>query len=288
MQVKQAVRPRVYRARERPGGRTVRLTEEIIADFLRNREEKGCTKETLKGYRRHLLRLYRELPENKEIRPGTLTQWRDNLVELGYASRTVNSWLSAANSLMEFCGAGELRTEDLGLPVDDVQPELTRSEYLRLLTTARSLEKERAYLLVKVFATANLGLQDLPNLNVQAVETGVLTASGNGVRRTVHIPAVLREELRDYIGRQGILDGPVFVTRNGRRLNRTAVTADIQSLAKDARVAPEKCNPRCLRKLYQSTMAGIEASIHLLVEQAHDRLLEREQMAAGWEEVKSR
>ena len=49
MQVKQAVRPRVYRARERPGGRTVRLTEEIIADFLRNREEKGCTKETLKG-----------------------------------------------------------------------------------------------------------------------------------------------------------------------------------------------------------------------------------------------
>ena len=61
------------------------------------------------------------------------------------------------------------------------------------------------------------------------------------------------------------------------------MTAAIQGLAHDARVVPEKCNPRCLRKLYQSTMAGIEASVRLLVEQTHDRLLEQEQLTVGWE-----
>lgn len=78
----------------------------------------------------------------------------------------------------------------------------------------------------------------------------------------------------------------MFVTRTGRLLSRTSVTGAIQSLAHDARVPPEKCNPRCLRKLYQSTMAGIEASVYLLVEQTHERLLDQEQLTIGWTEVR--
>ena len=75
----------------------------------------------------------------------------------------------------------------------------------------------------------------------------------------------------------------MFVTRSGRSLSRTAVTAAIQSLAGDAQVAPEKCNPRCLRKLCQTTLAEIEADVRRLVEQTRDQLLEQEQRLVGWE-----
>ena len=47
----------------------------------------------------------------------------------------------------------------------------------------------------------------------------------------------------------------------------------------------EKGNPRCLKRLYQSTRAGIEDNISLLVEQAHSRLLEQEQLEIGWAEL---
>ena len=63
------------------------------------------------------------------------------------------------------------------------------------------------------------------------------------------------------------------------------MTACIQQLSRDARVAPEKCTPRCLRKLCQATREGVEQSVSLLVEQALDRLLEQEQLTIGWEEV---
>lgn len=255
----------------------------MIAQFLLEKEKKGCARDTVRSYRRHLLQLYEELPEHKEIRPGTLADWQARLVERGYAARTVNNWLSAANSLMEFCGQRELQVADLPLPTDDVQPELTRREYLRLLSAARALGKEQAYLLVKVFACTGLSLQALPRLTAEAVRQGRLVMTANGVRQIIQIPAALRDDLTGYIQRNGLSGGPVFVSRNGKVLNRTVVTDTIQGLARDARVPPEKCNPRCLRKLYHSTIDGIQASFALLVEQAHERLLETEQLTTGWE-----
>jgi len=77
----------------------------------------------------------------------------------------------------------------------------------------------------------------------------------------------------------------VFVTRSRRPLRRTQVTGDIQSLSGAARVAPEKCNPRCLRKLYLVTQAEIDRGVRLLAEQAYDRLLDTEQLAVGWDEL---
>ena len=262
-----AALPRSARPRERPAKESLLLTEELIAQFLLEKERKGCAADTVNGYRRHLLQFYQELPDGKELRPGTLENWQAMLVEKGYAARTVNNWLSAANSLMEFCGRRELQVPDLPLPA------------------ARVLGKERAYLLVKVFACTGMTVRHLSLLTVEAVEENRLVLPVNGLRRIVHIPAPLRQELRDYIRREGISSGPVFVTRNGRQYNRTAVNAVIQSLARDARVSPEKCNPRCLRKLYRSTQESIQASFALLMEQAHERLLETEQLTTGWEGV---
>ena len=66
-------------------------------------------------------------------------------------------------------------------------------------------------------------------------------------------------------------------------LGRTAVTDSIKQLCRDARVPEEKANPRCLKRLWQSTQDGIRTQIDLLVEQACDRLMEAEQLTVGWD-----
>lgn len=267
---------------EEPG---VPVTRQQIADYLASLQARGCVESSVRQYSRDLTLFYDFLPDGKEITRTTLAGWRAELLARGYAPRTINAAISAANSFFGWLGRREYQLpQQLEIP-DDVQPELTRAEYLRLLSTARAMGKERAYLLVKVFANMDLAVRELPQLTVEAVEKGRVILPFNNVRRIVHIPATLRDELKHYIRRTGILSGPVFVTRTGKRLNRTAVTAAVQGLAHDAQVSPEKCNPRCLRKLYQSTMAGIDASVRLLVEQTHDRLLEQEQLTVGWEEV---
>ena len=267
----------------------VPMTREQIEDYVAHRQDEDRTSESIQKYARDLDALYRFLPEEKRIYPETLSQWRGSLLGEGYAPRTVNSMVSVANSFLKWLGHRELQlTGQLNIAYD--QPELTRNEYLRLLSAARHLNKERTYLLVKVFTTVNITVLELPRLTVEAVRGDQVEFTANGVRYLAAIPACLRDELLDYARRSCIASGPIFVTRTGKPLGRTAVTAYIQSLAQTARVAPEKCNPRCLHKLYQSTMDGIEAAVRVLAEQSHERLLEQEQLLVGWQEepVKSR
>lgn len=259
---------------------SILLSPELIEEYLDALMEKGCTPETLKAYQMKLGQLYQYLPADKLIRADTLPQWQAALVEAGYAPRTVNTCTAAANGLVVYCGHREFQVDKPLKCEYGIQPELMRNEYLRLLSTARMLNKQQAYLLVKLFATTGLPLSDLPRLTVEAVVCGKITLSGS----ILHIPECLRLELLDYIQREGISSGPVFVTRSGLKLRRTNVTKLIQSLCHDARVPEEKATPRCLKKLYQATQASIQGNLSLLMEQAHDRLLETEQLAIGWKQ----
>ena len=261
-----------------PSTSSILLTPELIEEYLEALEETGCKPDTQKNYQVKLLQLYQYLPEDKRIRADTLTQWRDALVDAGYAPSTVNVCTAAANGLVIHCGHREFQVEKPLKASSAVQPELTRSEYLRLLSTARILGKEQEYLLIKVFGSTGLTVRDLPKLTVAAVQDGKLRLSSS----VMYIPDCLRKELLVYIQREGLTSGPVFVTRAGTPFKRTSISSMIQRLSRDAQVPGDKVNPRCLKKLYQTTQASIHANVSLLVAQAYDRLLEAEQLAIGW------
>lgn len=269
-------RPRVRPGVEADG---MALSPELLNEFLNFLAEHGRSPETVKTYRTKLSQLYDWLPGDKQICRGTLEEWRKSLLDDGYAPRTVNLCISAANSFLEVHGRRELQIGKL-LEADNIQPELTRNEYLRLLSTARALGKERAYLLVKVFGTMGLPLRALPQLTVEVAWEGRLIYGAS----ILHIPACLRQELLDYATQEGIGAGPIFVTSSRISMNRSHVSKEIQFLSTDARVPEGKCNPRCLKKLYQSTRAGIADNISLLIEQTYDRLLDTEQLSIGWKQ----
>lgn len=262
----------------------VRLTGEEIERYLDLCRREGYSENTVQGYRRKLQRLYDDLPEDKTIGHGTLESWRGRLLELGYAPSTVNGFLSVSNTYLDFIGHREYQATGQMETEGESQPELTREEYLRLLQTARTLGQEKVYLLVKLFATTPLPVQQLHRVTVEAVREGKAFFSANRVEGEVRFPKCLKEELLGYAGREGRLSGPIFVTREGTPISRTYVTTILRQLCPAARVPEEKGNPRCLRRLYQSTLATIEANVAQLVEQAMERQLEREQMSVGWEE----
>ena len=135
---------------------------------------------------------------------------------------------------------------------------------------------------MKVFGNSDLPVQELARLTVEAAQAGGLSISYSRTQEVIRFPKSICRELLDYAGRRGIRSGPLFLTRNGKAMDRTNVTQSIRRLSAVAQVPEEKANPRCLRKLYQTTRESIERSIALLVEQAQDKLLEEEQMTVGW------
>lgn len=260
------------------------LTRDGIERFMAVCQAEGRVEGTLKWYRRGLNRLYDDLPENKTICYGTLEHWREKLVKEGYAPSTINSYLSVNNAYLDFIGHREYQLANQLKLEPELQPELTRTEYLRLLQTARALGRERVYLLVKLFGATGLTVQELDKVTVEAVKEGKLTVSPSHSKQVLRIPEGLQEELLNYARRGGYLSGSIFLTKDGTPMSRTYVSTIIRQLCTAAKVPEEKGNPRCLKRLYQSTRAGIEYNIALLAEQAHNRLLEQEQLEIGWNE----
>lgn len=261
----------------------VLLTQESIEQFLDACQSRGRVEGTLQWYRRGLNRLYQALPEDKFIRQGALERWREELVEMEYTPGTVNMFLSIANSYLDFVGHRECQLASQLKPKSSLQPELTREEYVQLLRTAKALDKERLYLLIKLFASTGLSVQELPNVTVEAVQKGEIVHFPHKVEQRVRIPECLRKELSGYIRRNGYTSGPIFQNKDGGPLNRTYVSIAIRRLCVEARIPEEKGNPRCLKRLYQNTRLDIENNVAQLVEQALDRVLEQEQSAIGWE-----
>ena len=274
-------RPVHYSRAIEPG---VILTPEGIERFLAGMRAKGRAEGTLEWYRRGLTQLYNTLPGEKQIRRGTLMAWRETLRRTGYAPRTINLFISSANSFLDYVGLRELQLTAQLKPGAEVPPELSREEYLRLLQTAKQLGNERVYLLIKVFATTELTVQELPKLTVEAVRNGQVETRPGGVSQIVRLPVCLQSELLTYAARAGRYAGSLFVTHKGTPLSRTNVSTAIRQLCEQAQVAPEKGNPRCLRRLYQATRKEIERNVSLLVEQTYERLLEAEQTTVGWKE----
>ena len=236
----------------------VTVSEESIRAYLEDLNHRGRREETVRFYAAKLKTFYDYLPPDKQIVLNTLETWRQALLAEGYAPATGNTNISAANGLLDYLGRRDL--------------QLTG-------------QLERTYLLVKAIALTGAHVGELPQITVEAVQSGRTPAVSGGEQRRVQLPRCLQAELLSYCRRQGLTAGPVFVTRSRRPLRRTQVTGDIQSLSGAARVAPEKCNPRCLRKLYLVTQAEIDRGVRLLAEQAYDRLLDTEQLAVGWDEL---
>jgi len=260
------------------------VTWEEVCRYLDSLAARGRRRETIQVYRPKLEAFYHFLPEDKRVAADTLELWRAALLREGYSPGTANTHVSAANGLLAYLGRRDLQLIGQLDTEEEIQPELSRTEYLRLLATARNLGRERTYLMVKVFALTGIRVSELNRVTVRAVEEGRVLTACDGRAQYVLIPACLQKELAVYLRRVGITAGPVFVTRSGRPMRRTQVSGEIRTLCRDARVDGDKSNPRCLRRLYQVTQERIRDSVQILAEQAHERMLEEEQLTVGWEQ----
>nr|WP_286174818.1 tyrosine-type recombinase/integrase [Harryflintia acetispora] len=194
----------------------------------------------------------------------------------------MNLFFAAVDGFLKKAGARDLQIASRLKPSDEPQPELSRTEYLRLLQTAKRLGKEREYLLIKLFGTTGLPLQELSQVTVETVRDGEILVSSSKNKQVIHLPDFLCEELLSYTSRNAIETGAIFLTRDRKPMGRTNVTMAIRQICIAAHLPEEKGNPRCLKRLHQSTIAGIEANVALLVEHTYKRIIEKEQLSISW------
>lgn len=262
------------------------VTPSSIEEYIAHLEERGLPYATRRNYRHILESLYEFLPDDKNADWEIMRHWQEDLSEKGYALESVRLRTRVVNRFFQYLnrvnGTWALET----VPGTSVkpQPELTRSEYIRLLQMAKHLGQRRIYLIIKTIANMGLKVQELEYITVEAVREGYIILTAGKKKRILRFPNTLIKDIREYISDEGIVEGYVFRTRNGLPINRSNIWREIQNICHDARVPEEKGSPIQLMKLYKTTYGTIEANAQIWIDQTYERMLEEEQLLVDWNE----
>ena len=264
------------------------LARSDIDLYLQDVASRGCKQGTLENYRRSLLNFFDWLPEGKQVSREKVYEYQEYLIEK-YTSRTVNMKMTAINGILGFLDLREYQST-VKASVDDtaIQPELSRNEYLRMLSAAKAIGDERLYLIIKLFGTTGIAVQEFDKVTVEAVRSGTIVTFPNRNRLALRIPACVQSELLEYAKEKGVKSGPIFLTREGRPLGRTTLSNMVPHIARYAKVEESKCTPRCLQKLYAETWDTIKSNVNVMLQMTYDKLLEQEQVIYGWQDVQLR
>lgn len=264
------------------------LTRSDIDLYLQDVASRGCKQGTLENYRRSLLNFFDWLPEGKQVSREKVYEYQEYLIGK-YTSRTVNMKMTSINGILGFLDLREYQST-VKASVDDtaIQPELSRNEYLRMLSAAKAIGDERLYLIIKLFGTTGIAVQEFDKVTVEAVRSGTIVTFPNRNRLALRIPACVQSELLEYAKEKGVKSGPIFLTREGRPLGRTTLSNMVPHIARYAKVEESKCTPRCLQKLYAETWDTIKSNVNVMLQMTYDKLLEQEQVIYGWQDVQLR
>ena len=204
----------------------------------------------------------------RDISKGLLLEWKEALIE-AYAPASVNTMLAAVNRFLAFCGLGDLRLRKLKIQKSlflSEDKELTRAEYVRLVQAAQRQENARLSLVIQTICATGIRVSELRFITAEAVQSGRAEVSNKGKRRAVFLPDKLRRLLKSYLQKQKITAGAVFLSRNGRPLDRSNIWRDMKALCESAGVAPGKVFPHNLRHLFARTFYALEKDLSRLAD----------------------
>ena len=244
----------------------MKLSNEQIKEFANylSREEKSTA--TQEKYLRDV-QVFSVYAGGNEITKELVVAWKKQLVESGYAVRSVNSMLASVNSLLDFlslsnCKVKNIRTQRQTYCTED--KELTKAEYLRLL--AASKKNEQLNLVLQTICGTGIRVSELRYFTVEAIRYGEVTVDCKSKTRTILVPGKLKNILLNYAKKHGVTTGVIFVTCNGKPLNRSNIWSAMKKLCETAGVKPSKVFPHNLRKLFARTFYGIEKDIAKLAD----------------------
>lgn len=223
-------------------------------------EEKSAA--TIEKYVRDVTAFYMWCGESEVCKQLCLA-YKAEIMER-YAERSVNSIISSLNSYFDYVGWHDCKVKMLKIQRQifaDKSKELTKAEYERLIKAAKDKGNERLYMLMQTIYISGIRVSELKYITVEAVQNRQAVIRCKGKTRTVILHKQLCKLLKGYIKDRNIKSGSVFVTRNGKPLNRTNIWSDMKKLCESAGVERSKVFPHNLRHLFARTFYSLQKDI---------------------------
>lgn len=237
-----------------------RFEQELIDE-----EKSEATREK---YIRDVKNLFRYTENDNVIDKERAMKYKIYLQE-HYAVTSANSMIASINRFFKFVGWYDCVVKALRVQKEafrSYEKELTREEYYRLVETARESGNERLHLMIQTICSTGIRISELKYITAEAIHSGKARVSLKGKTRTVLLPSQLRRKLKKYSRERKILEGSIFITRNGNPIDRSNVVHEMKRLCEAAGVDQRKVFPHNLRHLFACTYYRMEKDLSHLAD----------------------
>ena len=239
-----------------------KITNELIQKFKEYLIDEEKSSSTLEKYIRDIT-VFMDWCKESELNKSVVLEYKQDIVEK-YAPASVNSILSSLNSFFAYNEWYDLKVKALKIQrqiFTSKDKELTKAEYERLLVAAKQKKNQRLYYLMQTICATGIRVSELKAITVSAVKYSQATINCKGKMRIVILPKQLCKMLKDYIRENNIKSGSVFVSKNGKPLDRSNIWSDMKKLCESAGVSKDKVFPHNLRHLFARTYYSIQKDV---------------------------
>ncbi len=236
---------------------------EMLLKFKKNMKTEEKSQATIEKYLRDTKQFLEELGEGSEITKDRVIAYKESLAER-YAVTSANSKVAAVNCFLRTAGCEGCSVKSFKVQKNvfrTKERELTKEEYIRLVKTAQRHGKRQLGMLIQTICATGIRISELPYVTVEALYTRRAVVSLKGKTRIVLLPAELCRELTAYVRTENIRSGSIFVTRNGKPLDRSNIFHSMKKLCEDAEVDRDKVFPHNLRHLFAVTYYKAEKDV---------------------------
>lgn len=243
------------------------ITSSMILDFENYLRMDEKSENTIEKYLRDVRAFCRAI-SMKAVTKNIVMEFKASLIGR-YAVSSANSVIASVNAFLRFmgwidCCIKQFKVQKKTFCSED--RELTKSEYIRLVNTAKQSGNERLNLIIQTICATGIRVSELQYITIEAIRKGEAIVSCKNKTRTIFIVRKLQKKLLHYAATKGIASGCVFVTRSGKPVSRCNVWREMKALCEQAGVSPDKVFPHNLRHLFARTFYGIEKDIARLAD----------------------
>ena len=239
------------------------LTDRFAAFLIENERSRATISKYL-----HDLGTFACFAGEREIDKNVVVAYKEDLSKR-YEITSANSMLAALNAFFRFaewydCIIRQFKVQKRVFCEE--KRELKEGEFKRLISTAESEKNDRISMVIQTICGTGIRVSELSYFTVETVKTGTVIITCKGKTRKVMIVKKLKEKLLAYAKKHRIATGQIFVTKNGKTLDRSNIWREMKKLCKSAGVCAKKVFPHNLRHLFARAFYKIEKDIAKLAD----------------------
>ena len=253
--------------------------EEKLIMFEKYLKEEERAENTIEKYVRDIKEFNNWLiaePKNKEmgVTKAILLNYKEYLKKSNLKISSINSKISSLNAYLKYNNQESLilkLIKNQKLLFGSKEKELTKYEFNKLYEVSKT--NKRLMLLIETIAKTGIRVSEVKYITVESLDMGKAIVNNKGKCRIILIPQKLCLKLKEYAKycrgeavrarcRDNIkncngevlpslnLNNSIFLTKNGKPLDRKQIWQMMKNLAKNAGIPKEKVFPHNFRHFF--------------------------------------